>query len=146
MPASQRPPGRRIGPLPAFPLVAAAAFALALALPALDVPGAGTYSGLEMLLEGWRAMRSGVYAWLANPLFLVAVILAIAEYRRAAGIAAGIGSVLALTSFAAAAIARRDGLTVPDPTYLPGFYLWLGAQLALLAWCWGARGAHRAGF
>lgn len=126
----------RIGTLPAFPFVIAAAYVGVLALPALSIPGVGTYSGLDMLFEGWQGVRAGVIAWFANPLFVAAVALAIGEYRRAAGSASGIGLVFALTSFAAVDLAAQNGVALPELGYLAGFYAWLALQLVLLAWCW----------
>lgn len=133
---------RRVGPLPVFPLLAAILFAVALGLPALEVAGGRVYSGLEVLLEGWRGARAGVFAWFANPLFGAAFALALGGYRRAAGVASGAGCLLALTSFAAASIARQQGMALPELDYLAGFHVWLAAQFGLLAWCWaGVRAA-----
>lgn len=126
----------RVGALPAFPFVIAAAYIGVLGLPALSVSGVGTYSGVDMLFEGWQGVRAGVVAWFANPLFVGAVALAIADYRRAAGSASGIGLVLALTSFAADDLAARNGVALPELGFLAGFYAWLAVQLMLLAWCW----------
>lgn len=126
----------RVGALPAFPFVVAAVFAVAMTLPSLNVPGVRVYSGLDLLFEGWQGVRAGVFAWFANPLFLVGLLLAIGDFRRGAGIASGFGCVLALTSFASGPIARSNGVAVPEIGFLMGFYVWLGAQLALLGWSW----------
>lgn len=131
----------RIGALPGFPFVAAAVYGLALVLPAVTAPGAPVYSGFDMLLEGWRGVRGGVLAWFANPLFQVAVLLAIGDYRRSAGVLTGIACVLGLTSFAATPLARTSGLAMPELDYAAGFYVWLAALFALLVWCWGGLGA-----
>lgn len=126
----------RVGLLPAFPFGAAAVYAAAMALPALAIPGVGTYSGLDVLFEGWQGVRAGVFAWFANPLFIGAVLLALGDYRRTAGSLSGIGLVLALTSFAAVDLAAQNGVALPELGYLTGFYVWLGAQLVLVVWCW----------
>ncbi len=126
----------RIGTLPAFPFLAAAVYAVALALPAVRAPGAGEFSGFDLLLEGWRGVRAGSLAWFANPLFQGAVLLAIGDFRRAAGIASGLACVLALTSLSATEVARGTGVALPALEYLAGFYVWLAAQFGLLAWAW----------
>lgn len=131
----------RVGSLPGFPFVAAGIYALALALPAVSAPGAPVYTGFNLLLEGWRGVGGGVFAWFANPLFQAALLLAIADYRRWAGVLAGIGCVLGLTSFAATTLARANGLALPELDYAAGFYVWLAAQFALFAWCWAGLGA-----
>lgn len=126
----------RIGTLPGLPFVAAAVYAIALALPAVRAPGAGEFSGFDLLLEGWRGVRTGSFAWFANPLFQAAVLLGIGELRRTAGVAAGLACVLALTSFSATAVARSAGVALPELDYRAGFYVWLAAQFLLLAWAW----------
>lgn len=125
----------RVGSRPAFPFVVAGVFAVAMGLPALSVTGGSVYSGLDLLLEGWRGVRAGVFSWFANPLFFIALLLAIGDRRRTAGVASAVGCVLALTSFAAPAIARSRGVALPELEYASGFYVWLAAQLGLLAWC-----------
>ena len=78
-----------------------------------------------------------MYAWYANPLFAAAVALALLGAHRSAGVASGLGLVLALTSFAAPGLARNNGAAAPDLSFEIGFYLWLTAQFAMFLWCWG---------
>jgi len=108
----------------------------ALFLPAIMVPGGPALSGLDVLVRGWRALDAGVYAWLANPLFMAAWVSCWRRRYVLAGTLSGVGAVLALTSFAAAGLARSVGSAVPDVTLAAGFYLWLAAQLGILAVAW----------
>lgn len=110
----------------------------ALFLPAVRIIGGPPIGGLELLERGWLGAASGVFAWYANPLFVLAMALAAAGAYAAAGSIAGVGLVLALTSFAAVDVARQAGAAVPDLYFEPGFYLWLAACFALPAWCWAA--------
>lgn len=110
----------------------------ALFVPALRIVGGPPVGGLELLERGWQAAGSGVLAWYANPLFVIAMGLAAAGAYVAAGSLSSLGLVLALTSFSAVSIARAAGAPVPELYFEPGFYLWLLACFALPCWCWAA--------
>lgn len=116
--------------------VALGLWVAALFLPAIAVPSGPTLSGLDALGRGWRAVDAGVYAWLANPLFLAAAVAFWLRGYALAGSLSGLGAVLALTSFAAADLAREAGAPAPAMALAAGFYLWLGAQFGLLVACW----------
>ena len=113
-----------------------ALWAVSLALAAVRVDGGPELRGIELLGRGWEGLDSGVYAWLANPLFLVAAVLCWFAHVRTAALLAGASCVLALTSFGAAGAAARAGTSVPDFTFQSGFYVWLAAHFALLVCCW----------
>lgn len=113
-----------------------ASWAAALALPAVRVGGGPTLRGFDVLTRGWQGFDFGVYAWSANPLFLFAALLCGLRFHALAGVVAGVGCVLALTSFAAAGIAESAGRAVPSFAFQSGFYLWLASQFALLVYCW----------
>lgn len=109
---------------------------LSLPLPAVDVAGGPELSGVRVLREGWRAADSGVLAWFANPLFLISCAFGFLNRPKLASPVAGTALVLALTSFAAQAIARTGGASVPELRFELGFYVWL---LAVSVWCvWAA--------
>lgn len=114
----------------------ALAWVASLFLPGADVAGGPSVSGLEVLARGWRGAESGVFAWYANPLFIVALALAAWRFDAAAGALACVACVLALTSFAAAETARGAGVAVPPLSLAAGFYLWLIALIALAAVSW----------
>lgn len=107
-------------------------WSLSLALPAIAITGGPVLRGSDALLRGWEALDSGVYAWLANPLFFVGAALCIGGVRRIAPTVGLLALVLAVTSFGAAAALERAGTTVPDFTFASGLYFWLGSYVALL--------------
>ena len=105
---------------------------LSLVLPAVAITGGPVLRGNDVLLRGWETLDSGVYAWLANPLFFVAAVLCIAGARRVAPAVGLLALVLAVTSFTAGAALERAGTTVPDFRFAVGLYVWLGSYCALL--------------
>jgi hypothetical protein len=113
-----------------------ALWAISLALGAVRVEGGPELRGIDLLSRGFEGFEAGIYAWLANPLFLGAAVACWLEFRRSAALLAGLGCLLALTSFGAAGAAARAGTSVPDFTFQSGFYLWLAAHFALLVCCW----------
>jgi hypothetical protein len=117
---------------------AAVAFGLwgiSLALPAAAITGGPVLRGGDLLLRGWEALDSGVYAWLANPLFLIAGVLCVAGARQMASALALLALVLAASSLRAAAALERAGTAVPDFTFASGLYVWLAAFVVLLLAC-----------
>ena len=116
--------------------VLAALWAVSLGLPAVGVVGGPQLDGFDVLLQGWRGASVGVYAWYANPMFLVALIAALLRQTVVAGVVSGAGLVLALTSFAASGLAQSTGGAAPDLALRVGFYAWLLPQAALCGWCW----------
>jgi len=116
-------------------VVAVGLWAISLALPAVAFVGGPVLRGSEMLLRGWEVLDAGVYAWLANPLFLVAAVLCWTDARRIAVSVGSLALVLAVTSFGAAAALEGAGTTVPDFTFASGFYVWLAGYLVLPPSC-----------
>lgn len=116
-------------------LLAAAVLAwlAALKLPAISAGGM-TFDGFAVLERGWEGARRAVLAWYANPLFVIAIVLGLQRYRRAAVAVAFAALALAVSSFAANELAALAGSSIPDVTLLAGFYVWLGAYVALCAW------------
>jgi hypothetical protein len=112
--------------------LALALWGASLALPAVAVAGGPVLRGSDVLLRGWEALDAGVYAWLANPLFVVAAALCWAGVRRIAAPLALLALVLAVMSFGTAAALGRRGTAVPDFTFASGFYVWLASYVVLL--------------
>lgn len=111
---------------------------VALVLPAIEVGSTRTMSGFDVLFQGSSAWRQGIFAWFANPLFVLAVAAGWFRFPRGAAALAALGLALGLTSLRAAQTARAGGVPVPDFSYAAGFYVWLGAQAALvLTSAWG---------
>lgn len=107
-----------------------AAWGASLALPGLTA-GGRTYDGLEVLLRGWEGISRGVYAWIANPLFAAALVAASVKRDRAALTIAAIAVVIGATSFITDELLLRRMSGVPPIELRIGFYVWLGAMLAL---------------
>jgi hypothetical protein len=112
----------------------AAAWVVSLLMPAITARGAPPFSGFDLLLQGWQGTSRGVFAWYANPLFILAVSLGAMNRLRLAGAASGIAMVLGLTSFAVEAALRSSMETVPPITLRAGFYLWLCTLVAMFMW------------
>jgi hypothetical protein len=115
--------------------LAAALWVISLAMPAVAIKGGPVLRGSDLLLRGWEALASGVYAWLANPLFAIAVIFCVGGAPRIARALVLLALVLAVTSFHAAAVLERTGTTLPDFTFASGLYVWLASFVVLLLAC-----------
>jgi hypothetical protein len=115
--------------------IALGLWGISLALPAVAITGGPVLRGGELLLRGWEVLDSGVYAWLANPVFLVAGALCFGGARRIARAIALLALVLAVSSFRAAAALERAGTAVPDFTFASGLYVWIAAFVVLLIAC-----------
>lgn len=114
----------------------AAAWVLSLLLPAVAVGGGPILTGFDLLIDGWQGVERGVVAWLANPVFGAAVVLAACGRTRGACALFALSLLLALTSFAAEPILLAQSQAVPDFSFRGGFYVWLAALVAFLAWSW----------
>ena len=112
-------------------LGAALAWLGSLCLPALAPSGGPSYTGLRVLLEGWRGVAIGIPSWCANPAFVVACALLVAQRVRAAAGLSGLSLILASSSFAARPLAALVGNTLPQFEFRFGFFLWISSTLAL---------------
>jgi len=113
-----------------FLLAALFLWLICLPLPAVDVRGGPSFSGYDVLVQGWSAWRNGVFSWFANPLLFIAVFSAWYGRFRVAAVAALCAVLLALTSLWAPSIARAGGMSVPELSFRIGFYCWIAAYLA----------------
>jgi len=119
--------------LPAdWPLLVAIAvlFAASLALPALAA-GGREFSGLELLLDGWQGLFRGVYAWLANPLFVAALVCAFLVRDVAAAALSASALLIGGTSVFVESALRARMTSVPEIELGVGFALWMVAFAAL---------------
>lgn len=114
-----------------IPLAAALAWTLSLVLPALAAGGRG-FTGFELLVQGWQGVSRGVFAWFANPLFVLAFIFALlARHAIAAALAAAAMLVGGTSAFVESALRERM-TSVPEIDLRVGFYVWM---LALTVLC-----------
>jgi hypothetical protein len=119
-----------IAKVPIAPFAIAAVWAASFALPAVEAAGR-VFDGLDLLLRGWEGAPRGVYAWFANPLFVVALAAAFWKRDVAAAVIAGLAAVLGATSFFTEDLLRRSMSSVPPIQLKIGFYVWLAALVAL---------------
>ena len=125
--APQRSP---INPALAMTVAIALLWSASLALPALAA-GGRSFTGFEMLVDGWQGLSRGVYAWLANPLFILALVAALlARDVVACVLSAGAMLVGATSVFVESALRERMS-SVPEIELRVGFYLWMVAFVAL---------------
>jgi len=105
-----------------------------------DTPLAGSLYGYEILPMGALGVFLGMFAWFANLLMLLAIVLAISGKRLAAVILSVSSVALGLQSFALDAIPFNEGSMKPDNLnvvdYLgPGYYLWMGSLVVFAVYC-----------
>lgn len=126
-------PRRRGVSTPKWAMLAAIGlYALSLPLPAIQGTGFPAQSGFDVLMQGAGAWRDGVFAWYANPLLGMALVLGLAGRFRSALALAVVGLMFGLSSFAAGPVAERAGRSIPPFGFGPGFYVWLGAFLLVI--------------
>src|SRR5690606_15891527 len=124
--APQWPPiARAFAPAVAIVLL----WVASLALPALAA-GGRVFTGWEMLVDGWQGLSRGVYAWLANPLFIAASIAALAARHVAAGALSAAALLVGATSAFVESALRARMSSVPEIELRLGFYLWMLAFAA----------------
>ena len=118
-------------------LLLALAWCVSLALPVATFgPGADeTWAGWAVLMLGWLGFMLGQFAWLANFLFIAALILM--SLRRPPlvwSIVIGAAtSLLALHALSWTWVYRNEGpATAPSAVlgYGAGYYLWIAATVA----------------
>lgn len=103
----------------------AVAWTICLGLPAVRFDNGEVLSGAAVLEQGWQAVRIGVIAWYANPLFLLSLVLGCSQWVRTAAVASGAAFLLGLSSLAAPLMAGLVGVQLPSLSFELGFYLWL---------------------
>lgn len=118
-------------------------WAVSLALPAVGVAGGPTLRGSDVLVQGYAAWRQGVLAWFANPALVCAAVAAWLRLDRVSVALSILGLGLALSSFLAGAVARGGGASVPEFSFLAGFYVWLGAHCGMFLAAFGGAVLHR---
>lgn len=123
-------------------------------LPALAMDRTGghprsTMYGGFILLIGWAGLFTGVIAWFANPVGLVAVLLLILRKFKAAFVTGLVAVGLAATTlmlFVQDLPGDEGGVTKSRlAVLLPGFYLWLIAigLIPVSAYLFGMKGRQQ---
>ena len=109
-----------------------------------DVPIASQDSGFHILLMGPLGVFLGMFAWFANPLMLLALLLSTFRKRRTSMAIAVAAIALGLQAYAFRAVPFSEASM--DPSNLNhvdhlgyGFYLWMAALVAFAASCFATR-------
>jgi hypothetical protein len=105
-----------------------------------DAPVASLEYGYHILLLGFLGVFIGMFAWYANPLMLLALVLSKFKKRLAAVIVSISSIILALQSYALKAIpfneSSMDARNLNFVDHLGfGFYLWMGSLIVFSGYC-----------
>jgi hypothetical protein len=105
-----------------------------------DAPVAERDLGYVVLATGFLGVFVGVFAWFANPLMLLAVLLSLSRRRVVAMVLAVAAVALGLQAYALDAVPFNEASMEPDNlNYVDrlgyGFYLWMASLVILAAYC-----------
>lgn len=109
-----------------------------------DTPVAASNYGFGILVMGFLGVFVGVFAWFANPLMLLALVLAMFKKRIAAMILSVSSIAIGLQSYMLEAVPFNESSTDSGNLNLvdhlgPGFYLWMGSLVTLSVYCFLAK-------
>ena len=123
-----------------------ALYLTSLFLPAFHLANGNVTDPLLILLMGWFAMLTGQFAWIANPLALVAVVFYLrGSFRKSFWLAflAAVASLNTFTMIGKEVLLDEGGRSSKVLQLGGGAYLWLASMLLLLTCCatyaWRAR-------
>jgi hypothetical protein len=111
-------------------LAIALLWAASLVLPALTA-GGRSFTGFELLLDGWQGATRGVYAWFANPMFVIALACALLGRDVLAAVSSALAALLGASSLFVEALLGERMTSVPDIDMRVGFYVWMVALATL---------------
>jgi hypothetical protein len=105
-----------------------------------ELPVTAVSDGYEILLTGFLGVLVGVFAWFANPLMLLAVLLSTFKKRLASIILSVAAIALGLQSYALKAIPFNESSMDPGNLNFVdhfglGFYLWMASLLTCAVYC-----------
>src|SRR5215208_3780501 len=105
-----------------------------------DLPVAGSLYGYQILAMGVLGVLVGIFAWFANLLTLLAVVLSAIGKRLAAMILSVSSVALGLQSLALDAVPFNEGSMKPENLNVVdhlglGFHLWMCALVVFAAYC-----------
>jgi hypothetical protein len=122
-----------------LPLLSLSLFVIACCLPALEFNESGggqdAMWGAHVLAVGWSGILAGVFAWYANPFWVLGLTLALLRKPRLAALAGGIAIAIACTTFSlfgrALPADEGDVAHMTLVRFLPGCYLWMASLVTL---------------
>ena len=105
-----------------------------------DSPVAASDYGYNILLTGFLGVLVGVFAWFANPLMLLALLLSTFKKRVASLVLAVFSIALGLQSYMLEAVPFNESSMHPDNLNFVdhlgrGFYLWMGSLVTFSVYC-----------
>ena len=105
-----------------------------------DTPVAEREYGYKILLIGFFGVFVGVFAWFANPLIILALLLSKFKKRLASIIVSILAIALGLQSYTLKAVPFNESSMEPRNLNFVdhlgcGFYLWMGSLVAFSAYC-----------
>jgi hypothetical protein len=107
-------------------------YAVSLCLPAMYFEKEAPLPGVTLLAQGWFGLADMNPAWLANPFYAVAFVLALRKRYGRAGIFCGVGVACALYSPLTTMWYFSEAEGTPVTGLGIAFYAWLAAQVVLL--------------
>jgi hypothetical protein len=105
-----------------------------------DSPVAASYYGYRILLMGFLGVLVGQFAWFANPLMLLALLLSTFKKRLASMILSVSSIALGLQSYVLEAVPFNESSMDSDNLNFVdhlgrGFYLWMGSLVTFSVYC-----------
>jgi hypothetical protein len=108
-----------------------ALFMASLALPALEFADHEPERGHVLLLWGWWGFLTGDFPWLANPLYLVALIFAGLGRRTISQLFSGSAFAVGLLSLRVSKWYFNEANATPIENLGSAFYFWMASFLVL---------------
>ncbi len=108
--------------------LALALYCISMALPGVvytDYSGSHSILGIFILVFGWIAFTDWVFAWFANPLFLLAVFRSRIERPGMLLVVSIIAFCLGLSAYTLRVIPDIDGTEPPVDHLAIGYYVWM---------------------
>ena len=114
-------------------ILAVLCYIASLASPAIMTDNDGAWYGYLVLLLGWQGIFAGMFAWIANLLFIIGLGFCLLKMNKIARISVICAFIVSLQSFYFTSYPAYYGGTSTVEVYLSyGFYLWLSSFALLL--------------
>lgn len=123
-----------IGRMGTFALgFSAVMYLLCLFLPAVEIGKYGWYAGIDLASVGWFGLADGHFSWLANPLAVIALLLAVKHKRRYALYLAVLALLLACSFMIYDTMVwSESGARSAILHYGTGYYFWIASLVGLV--------------
>src|SRR6266404_4106059 len=108
-----------------------ALFIASLGMPALEFATHEPVRGVVALFWGWWGLFTFDFPWLANPLYLAALMFALIGKRAAGQVLSGLAFATGLLSLRVRQWGVNEGSATPIEKLGPAFYFWMASFLVL---------------